>query len=226
MSTRCSTGVAPGRPAVVIGGGLLGLEAAYGLVKAGVKVTLLHIGQRLMERQLDEPAGNMLLNAILDKGCEVILGADTARVLGADKVESVELADGRVLEADLVVCAVGVRPNADLGKAAGLEAKRGLLVDDHMRTSDPDIYAIGECCEHPPATPTGSSSRPTNRPARWLAPWLEIAGAAYNGSVIGTNLKVSGVSLFSAGDITGDGKEILLFEDLKKNIYKKIVLDR
>ena len=217
-------GVAPGRPAVVIGGGLLGLEAAYGLVKAGVKVTLLHIGQRLMERQLDEPAGNMLLNAILDKGCEVILGADTARVLGADKVESVELADGRVLEADLVVCAVGVRPNADLGKAAGLEAKRGLLVDDHMRTSDPDIYAIGECCEH--RGNTYGLVEPAYEQARALARTLAgDRGAAYNGSVIGTNLKVSGVSLFSAGDITGDGKEILLFEDLKKNIYKKIVLD-
>ncbi len=216
--------VAPGRPAVVIGGGLLGLEAAYGLAKAGVKVTLLHIGDRLMERQLDEPAGNMLHEAILSKGCEVILHADTARVLGTDKVEGVELADGRVLEADLVVCAVGVRPNVDLGKAAGLDTKRGILVDDQMRTSDPNIFAIGECCEH--RGNTYGLVEPAYEQARALAGMLSgDRKAAYIGSVIGTNLKVSGVSLFSAGDITGDGKEILLYEDLKRNVYKKIILD-
>lgn len=217
-------GVAPGRPAIVIGGGLLGLEAAYGLAKAGVKVTLLHIGDRLMERQLDESAGQMLLEAILSKGCEVILHADTARVLGTDKVEGVELVDGRLLEADLVVCAVGVRPNVDLGKAAGLDAKRGILVDDQMRTSDPDIYAIGECCEHRGST--YGLVEPAYEQARALAGLLSgDRKAAYIGSVIGTNLKVSGVSLFSAGDITGEGKEILLYEDLKQNIYKKIILD-
>ena len=217
-------GVAPGHPAVVIGGGLLGLEAAYGLAKAGIKVTLLHIGPRLMERQLDDPSGQMLLEAILSKGCEVILHADTARVLGTDKVEGVELADGRVLEADLVVCAVGVRPNADLGKAAGLDAGRGIVVDDQMRTSDPDIYAIGECCEH--RGNTYGLVEPAYEQARALA--RRLAGdrsAAYQGSVIGTNLKVSGVSLFSAGDIGGEDKEILLYEDLKHNVYKKIVLD-
>ncbi len=217
-------GVAPGRPAVVIGGGLLGLEAAYGLAKAGIKVTLLHIGNRLMERQLDDPAGQMLLEAILSKGCEVILHADTKRVLGTDKVEGVELKDGRVLEADLVVCAVGVRPNADLGKAAGLDAKRGLLVDDQMRTSDPDIFAIGECCEH--RGNTYGLVEPAYEQARALA--RTLAGdrtAAYKGSVIGTNLKVSGVSLFSAGDISGEGKEVLLYEDLQRKVYKKIVLD-
>lgn len=216
--------VAPNRPAVVIGGGLLGLEAAYGLVKAGIKVTLLHIGHRLMERQLDEPAGQMLLEAILSKGCEVILHADTARVLGTDKVEGVELVDGRVLEADLVVCAVGVRPNCDLAKSAGLDVKRGILVDDQMRTNDPSIYAIGECCEH--RGNTYGLVEPAYEQARALA--RTLAGdrsAAYIGSVIGTNLKVSGVSLFSAGDIDGDGKETLLYEDLKQNIYKKIIID-
>ena len=217
-------GVAPGRPAVVIGGGLLGLEAAYGLAKADVKVTLLHREARLMERQLDTPAAAMLLEAILAKGCEVILEADTKRIVGDGKVERVELADGRVLDADLVVCAVGVRPNADLGRAAGLDSKRGLLVDDGMRTSDPDIYAIGECCEH--RGNTYGLVEPAYEQARALA--RTLAGdraAAYNGSVIGTNLKVSGVSLFSAGDIEGAGKEILIYEDLKVNVYKKIVLD-
>ena len=217
-------GVAPERPAVVIGGGLLGLEAAYGLAKAGVKVTLLHRGHRLMERQLDDPAGHMLLEAILGKGCEVVLDADTARVLGTDKVEGVELEDGRIFEADLVVCAVGVRPNADLGKAAGLDCDRGLLVDDQMRTSDPDIFAIGECCEH--RGNTYGLVEPAYEQARALARTLAgDSSAAYIGSVIGTNLKVSGVSLFSAGDIIGEGKDILLYEDFKKNIYKKIVLD-
>src|SRR6195952_2269245 len=145
---RMLSGVAAGRPAVVIGGGLLGLEAAYGLAKAGVRVTLLHLAPRLMKRQLDDPAALLLKAAIESKGCEVLLGADTARILGTDKVEAIELADGRIIPADLVVCAIGVRPNIDLGKAAGLDCGRGTLVDDRMVTSDPDVYALGECAEH------------------------------------------------------------------------------
>jgi nitrite reductase (NADH) large subunit len=133
---RMLSGVKPGRPAVVIGGGLLGLEAAYDLAKAGVRVTLLHLAPRLMERQLDDPAALLLKQAIESKGCEVLLGADTARVLGETHAEGIELVDGRHIPADLVVCAVGVRPNADLARAAGLDCIRGILADDRMRTSD------------------------------------------------------------------------------------------
>ena len=217
-------GVQPGRPAVVIGGGLLGLEAAYGLAKAGVRVTLLHIATRLMERQLDDPASKLLRAAIEGKGCEVILGADTARVTGNGKVEAVELADGRVIPADLLVCAVGVRPNTALAKEAGLPCKRGILVDDQMRTSDPDIFAIGECAEHrgvayglvEPAYEHAKTA------ARVLAGERDVA---YQGSILATNLKVSGVSLFSAGDFVGVGKDALIFEDEGQHIYKKIVID-
>ena len=214
----------PGRPAVVIGGGLLGLEAAYGLAKAGVRVTLLHIATRLMERQLDEPAARLLRAAIEGKGCEVILGANTVRVRGTSRVEAVELADGRVIPADLLVCAVGVRPNIALAKDAGLPCNRGILVDDQMRTSDPDVFAIGECAEHRGVA--YGLVEPAYEHARTVA--RTLAGprdAAYAGSILATNLKVSGVSLFSAGDFMGEGKEALVYEDQAQQVYKKIVLD-
>ena len=217
-------GVAAGRPAVVIGGGLLGLEAAYGLAKAGVRVTLLHLGERLMERQLDKPAALLLKAAIESKGCEVLLGADTARVVGSTRVEAVELADGRVIPADLLVCAVGVRPNVDVARASGLECGRGVLIDDQMRTSDPDIFAIGECAEHRGIA--YGLVEPAYEQARTLA--RALAGerdASYEGSVLATNLKVSGVSLFSAGDFLGEGKEAVVYRDHGQNIYKKIVIE-
>ena len=217
-------GVSAGRPAVVIGGGLLGLEAAYGLAKAGVNVTLLHLAPRLMERQLDDPAASLLKEAIHSKGCEILLGANTVRVIGTDKVEAVELADGRIIPADLVVCAVGVRPNIDLAKAAGLECRRGILIDDQMRTSDPKIFALGECAEHRGIA--YGLVEPAYEQARVLA--RTLAGdraAAYGGSILATNLKVSGVSLFSAGDFLGEDKETLLYEDPGQNVYKKIVLE-
>ncbi|MDR3460960.1 MAG: FAD-dependent oxidoreductase [Beijerinckiaceae bacterium] len=221
---RMLSGVAPGRPAVVIGGGLLGLEAAYGLAKAGVRVTLLHLAPRLMERQLDDPAALLLKQAIESKGCEVLLGADTARVLGETHAEGIELVDGRHIPADLVVCAVGVRPNADLARAAGLACNRGILADDQMRTSDPDIFAIGECAEHRGIA--YGLVEPAYEQARTLA--RNLAGdkaATYEGSILATNLKVSGVSLFSAGDFLGENKETLVYTDPAQNIYKKLVIE-
>ena len=214
----------PGRPAVVIGGGLLGLEAAYGLAKAGVRVTLLHIATRLMERQLDDPAARLLRAAIEGKGCEVILGANTVRVRGTSRVEAVELADGRVIPADLLVCAVGVRPNIALAKDAGLACNRGILVDDQMRTGDPDVFAIGECAEHRGVA--YGLVEPAYEHAKTVA--RTLAGendVAYAGSILATNLKVSGVSLFSAGDFMGEGKEALVYEDEAQHVYKKIVLE-
>jgi nitrite reductase (NADH) large subunit len=220
---RMLKGVQPGRPAVVIGGGLLGLEAATGLAKGGVKVTLVHLMDRLMERQLDATAAQLLRDAIASKGVEVVLPAKTTRVLGATQVEGVQLADGRRLDADLIVCAIGVRPNADLAQTAGLDVQRGILVDDGLRTSDPDIYALGECIEH-----RGISYglvEPAYEQARILArSLLGDSTAAYAGSVLATNLKVSGVSLFSAGDFLGEDKEAITFIDATTGIYKKLVI--
>jgi len=215
----------PGRSAVVIGGGLLGLEAAYGLRLAGMKVTLLHLLDRLMERQLDVEAAALLHRAIAAKGIEVIFNADTARVLGDGKAEAIELVDGRVLAADLIVCAVGVRPNADLARAFGLDVARGVRVDDRLATSDPDIFALGECVEHRGLC--YGLVEPAYEQAKVLA--RHLAGdrdVAYEGSVLATNLKVSGVSLFSAGDFLGEGFETITLEDPAAGFYRKLVVDK
>src|SRR6202012_1460495 len=136
------------KPVVVVGGGLLGLEAAYGLAKAGTPVTLLHLMDRLMERQLDAPSADLLKTLVERKGIKVLLGANTARIHGETRVEGVELADGRQIEADAVVFAAGIRPNAALAKEAGLSVNRGVVVDDHLTTSAGNIFALGECAEH------------------------------------------------------------------------------
>src|SRR4051812_38292632 len=133
---------------VVIGGGLLGLEAAYGLAKAGARVTVLHLMDRLMERQLDGQAAEMLQRAVEAIGIEVILNADTAEISGAGRVEGVVLKDGRTIEADAVVVAIGIRPNVDLARGAGASINRGIVVDDGLQTNLAGIYAIGECAEH------------------------------------------------------------------------------
>ena len=137
-----------GARAAVIGGGLLGLEAAYGLAKAGVKVTLVHLMDRLMERQLDHRAAALLTHAIAAKGVDVLLGADTKQVLGEECVTGLELNCGRIVQADFVVCAVGIRPQTQLAHDAGLMVNRGIVVDDRLATSDPKIFALGECAEH------------------------------------------------------------------------------
>ncbi|MET0444099.1 MAG: FAD-dependent oxidoreductase, partial [Pseudorhodoplanes sp.] len=134
--------------AVVIGGGLLGLEAAYGLAKAGAKVTVVHLMDRLMERQLDPEAATMLKAAVESKGIDVVLNAETARFAGDKKVERVELKDGRCLPASIVVMAAGIAPNVALARSAGAAINRGIVVDAHMCTDMPGLYAIGECAEH------------------------------------------------------------------------------
>src|SRR6185369_4256794 len=133
---------------VVVGGGLLGLEAAYGLARAGAQVTLVHLMDRLMERQLDVVAADLLKSLVERKGITVLLNANTARIEGDAGVEGVELSDGRRIAADAVVFAAGIRPNTELAKAAGIAVNRGIVVDDQLATSAPDIFAIGECAEH------------------------------------------------------------------------------
>ena len=208
---------------VVVGGGLLGLEAAYGLAKAGAPVTLLHLMDRLMERQLDGPAADLLKTLVERKGIRILLNASTARIHGDGHVEAVELADGSRIEADAVIFAAGIKPNAALAKDAGIAVNRGVVVNDLMQTSSPDIYALGECAEHR-GTCYGLVE-PAYEQARVLARHLAGRPAAYQGSVVSTNLKVSGVSVFSAGDFMGgEGSESLVLSDRRRGTYKKLVI--
>jgi nitrite reductase (NADH) large subunit len=208
---------------VVVGGGLLGLEAAYGLARAGATVTLIHLMDRLMERQLDAPAAALLKSLVERKGIRVLLNANTARIEGGARVESVELADARRIDADAVVFAAGILPNTELAKDAGLSVKRGVVVDDDLRTSAPDIFAIGECAEHRGIC--YGLVEPAYEQAQVLARHLAGRAAAYKGSVVATNLKVSGIGVFSAGDFTGsDGSESIVLSDVRHGTYKKLVI--
>lgn len=208
---------------VVVGGGLLGLEAAYGLAKAGAPVTLLHLMDRLMERQLDLPAAELLKTLVERKGIRILLNASTARIHGEGHVEAVELADGSRIEADAVIFAAGIKPNVALAKDAGIAVNRGIVVNDEMQTASPDIYALGECAEHR-GTCYGLVE-PAYEQARVLARHLAGRPAAYQGSVVSTNLKVSGVSVFSAGDfLGGEGSESLVLTDRRRGTYKKLVI--
>ncbi|MBR0926016.1 NAD(P)/FAD-dependent oxidoreductase [Bradyrhizobium diazoefficiens] len=208
---------------VVVGGGLLGLEAAYGLAKAGAPVTLLHLMDRLMERQLDGPAADLLKTLVERKGIRILLNASTARIHGDGHVEAVELADGSRIEADAVIFAAGIKPNVALAKEAGIAVNRGVVVNDVMQTSSSDIFALGECAEHR-GTCYGLVE-PAYEQARVLARHLADRPAAYQASVVSTNLKVSGVSVFSAGDFMGgEGSESLVLTDRRRGTYKKLVI--
>jgi nitrite reductase (NADH) large subunit len=215
---------AAGTRVVVIGGGLLGLEAAYGLAKAGARVTLLHLMDRLMERQLDHRAALMLQHAVEARGIAVRLQAQTARIAGNGKVEGVELRDGTTIAADAVVVAVGIRANAALARMAGLEVGRGIVVDDHLETNAAGVHAIGECAEHRGCC--YGLVEPAYEQAQLLARRLAGERASYPGSVLATNLKVSGVNVFSAGDFLGataEAEEIVL-SDPAAGVYKKLVI--
>ena len=204
-------------PVVVIGGGLLGLEAAYGLAKARAQVTVLHLMDRLMERQLDAAAARMLRQAVEAKGIAVRLEAESVRIIGEDRVEAVELRDGSIIPADAVVVAVGIRANTELARTAGLEVDRGIVVDDHLETSVAGIHAIGECAEH-----RGLCYGLVQVLARRLAGET----ANYRGSVLATNLKVAGVNVFSAGDFLAGtaGAEEIMLSDPDFGVYKKLVV--
>jgi nitrite reductase (NADH) large subunit len=211
--------------AVVIGGGLLGLEAAAGLAKAGAKVTVVHLMDRLMERQLDPEAAAMLKTAVESRGIEVVLNAETARFAGNRKVERVELKDGRALAADIVVMAAGISPNVALARSAGAAINRGIVVDARMQTNIPGIYAIGECAEHEGRCV--GLVEPAYEQAAILAANLAGESADYAGSIPSTNLKVTGVNVFSAGDFLGAaGTEQIVFRDRGLGIYKKLVITK
>ena len=213
----------PRTRAVVIGGGLLGLEAAYGLAKARANVTLLHLMDRLMERQLDPHAAAMLKNAVESRGVEVLLKTETTRIEDVRGVKVVTLSDGRRIEADLVVVAVGIHPNTDLARKAGADINRGIVVNDALETSIPGHYAIGECAEH--RGQCYGLVEPAYEQARILASHLAGEKTAYPGSILSTNLKVSGVNVFSAGDFLGAaGTERIVLSDPGYRTYKKLVI--
>ncbi len=212
-----------GGNAVVIGGGLLGLEAAHGLSLRGMKVTVLHLMPTLMERQLDEAAGWLLKSALEARGQTILTGADTAEILGTDAVEGVKLKDGRVIPASLVVMAVGIRPNTAMAREAGLAVGRGIQVDDHMVTSDANVLAVGECVEH--AGQVYGLVAPLWEMCRALADGLVEKHSGYKGSVTSTKLKVSGIDVFSAGDFSGgDGAEDIVLRDASRGVYKRVVV--
>ena len=213
-----------GKNAVVIGGGLLGLEAANGLARNGMHTTVLHLMPTLMERQLDLVSATMMRSDLEARGLTVLTGANTKAIHGSDRAEAVELADGTMLPADLVVMAVGIRPSVALAKDAGLTCNRGIVVDDGLRTADPAIYAVGECVEHR-GTLFGLVA-PLWDMAKIAADRISgVAETDYVPAVSGTRLKVTGIDMFSAGDFTGDDtSEAIVYRDTAKGVHKKLVL--
>ncbi|MBT2758527.1 NAD(P)/FAD-dependent oxidoreductase [Mesobacillus foraminis] len=212
------------KKAAVIGGGLLGLEAARGLLNLGMEVSVIHIAPYLMERQLDPTAAKLLQTELEKQGMNFLLEKNTEEIVGKDRVEGLKFKDGSFLEADLVVMAVGIKPNVELAKTSGIPVNRGIVVDDYMRTGISNVYAVGECAEHRGIV--YGLVAPLYEQGKALA--ADICGKAakpYEGSVLSTQLKVSGVEVFSAGDFMEDEtkKSIKVFDE-QEGVYKKIVL--
>jgi nitrite reductase [NAD(P)H] large subunit len=213
-----------GKHAVVIGGGLLGLEAANGLARNGMDTTVLHIMPTLMERQLDPVSADLLKADLGARGIKAMTEANTRLILGEERVEGVELADGTRLPADIVVMAAGIRPNIALAKQAGLACGRGIQVDDGMLTSDPAIFAVGECVEHRGAL--FGLVAPLYEMAKIVADRVtRTADSDYLPAVTGTRLKVTGIDMFSAGDFIGDETtDDVVFRDAARGVHKKLVI--
>jgi NAD(P)H-dependent nitrite reductase large subunit/NAD(P)H-dependent nitrite reductase small subunit len=222
------------KTAVVIGGGLLGLEAASALLRRGMRVTVVHLFDTLMERQLDAAAAALLRTSLESRGIEFKMPAKTAAIIGdvarderagqQSRVTAVRFDDGSEIAADLVVMAAGVRPNIELATRAGLRCERGILVDDTLQTYDPSIYAVGECVQH--RNRTFGLVAPLWEQARVCAIHLaELGVSRYRGTMPATQLKVAGIELYSAGDFgTADGNEALVMQDHRNGIYKRLVI--
>lgn len=212
--------------AVVIGGGLLGLEAANGLKLRGMTVSVVHLGEWLLDRQLDRTAGKLLQAELTERGLTFLMGRSTSEILGDDqgRVRGVRFKDGEEIEADLVVMAVGIRPNTALAESAGLHCRSGVVVNDVLQTFDPRIYAVGECVNHR-GTAYGLVA-PLFEMAKVAANHLaELGYGSYKGSVLSTKLKVTGIDLFSAGDFAGgEGTEDIILSDPAAGVYKRLVL--
>jgi len=214
----------PTTRAVVIGGGLLGLEAARGLQVQGCRVTVVHLLDTLMERQLDTSGGAYLRSKIEALGVNVLLERSTRAILGNGTVTGIEFNDGTTLDADLVVIAAGIRPNVELGRKAGLAVNRGIVVNDFMETSAPDIFAVGECTEHNGVC--YGLVAPLFEQGKVLAATMTgNKGPTYTGTVQAAKLKIMGVDVFSAGDwADGEGVEPVRYEDPGVGVYKKLAL--
>ena len=212
------------KKAVVIGGGLLGLEAANGLIKKGMDVTVVHLLDTLMERQLDKPAATLLQTTLEEQGMKFMMEAQTAEILGDERVNGIRFADGGEIETDLVVMAVGIRPNVALAKQAGIHCENGIVVNDTMQTFDPKIYSVGECVQH--RNVCYGLVAPLWEQAKVAANHLANIGIGqYEGSVTSTKLKVTGIDLFSAGEfIEQEGDETLVLRDPAMGVYKKLVV--
>ncbi|NEW05825.1 NAD(P)/FAD-dependent oxidoreductase [Paenibacillus sp. SYP-B3998] len=210
--------------AAVIGGGLLGLEAAKGLLKLGMQVTVVHLCPDLMERQLDSAASAMLKAELEEQGIQFLLNKKTVEILGDNRVKSLQFEDGSKLETDFVVMAVGIVPLTTLARDCGLEVGRGIIVDDYMQTSAPDVYAVGECNQH-----RGISYgliAPLFEQGAVLAKHLcGLSAQPYQGSIVSTKLKISGVDVFSAGEFQDEpGLDVIRMQDNWKKTYKKVLL--
>lgn len=213
------------RNAIVIGGGLLGLEAAYGLATKGVNTTVINRAGHLLNRQLDKTAGNMLAETLAERGIHARLDEEVSCFHGAKKVTSITLGSGEIIPADLVIIAVGITPNTELAAQASLACDRGIIVDEHLLTSDPHISALGECIEF--QQETFGLVAPIWDQARLLADRLVFGVThAYSSAPTPTKLKVSGVDLFSAGKIDADPQaRVLLLQDPAKRVYRKLILN-
>jgi nitrite reductase (NADH) large subunit len=213
------------RHAVIIGGGLLGLEAANGLQRRGMSVTVVHAGESLMDRQLDASASALLRRSLEAKGLRFVMAAQTTEIIGESRVRAVRFADGTQIDADLVVMTAGVRPNIALAQEAGLHCERAIVVDDTLQTFDPRVYAVGECVQHRSAT--FGLVAPIWDQARVAGAHLAGAGhRRYVQRATATKLKVTGVDLYSAGDfIGGDDSEDLVLRDPRRGVYKRLVLN-
>jgi nitrite reductase (NADH) large subunit len=210
--------------AVVIGGGLLGLEAASGLARHGLAVTVVHLRNLVMDKQLDAEAAGMLRASMEARDIAFCMSARTAACEGRGRVERVRMEDGRALAADLVVVAAGITPRTELARQCGLHCDRGILVDDTLQTYDPAIYAVGECVQH--RGTTYGLVAPLWEQARVCAAHLaEHGGTRYRGSKPASQLKVSGIEVFSAGDISRQvGAETIRYADPGAGVYKRLWL--
>jgi len=212
------------KKAVVVGGGLLGLEAANGLKLQGMDVTVVHLSNTLMNQQLDQTAADLMREELEASGLNFLMEHQTDCLLGDERVEKIRFKNGLELDTDLVVMAVGVRPNIELAKNSGLQCERGILVDDTLQTYSPNIYAVGECVQH--RKQTFGLVAPLYEQAKVCANHLaEMGIASYLTTPTATKLKVTGINLFSAGDFIGDDEtESLIYSDPARYIYKKIVI--
>ena len=223
VDTMLAASLRGGR-AVVIGGGLLGLEAANGLLRRGMDVSVVHLTGSLMNQQLDPPAAELLRLSLEKRGLRILLNRQTEAIVGESQVEALRFTDGETIPADLVVMAAGVRPNVALAKSAGLHVERAIVVDDTLQTYDPRVYAVGECVQHRRAT--FGLVAPIWDQARVCAAHLAGSGhRRYVQQATATKLKVTGVDLYSAGDIVGgEGSEDLVLRDRRGGVYKRLVV--